>query len=306
MLLLIGGVVGFFFGTVLGATLIAAAVGALAILGPLGLAIGPIVALIGPLLGPLSVPIAILVGALCYLVITVLAYALESISVLGLAPAAGPLPTIPFELFMRGFTIGVTASANFFLWVGISGNPGIAGIFALINLLATIPGVSGNRFVYQRILGFTSWLLPMSYLVTPVGVLLFVLNLPFALAASGFAALRFDFLTATFETSGGALVNFLFALGATGAGGFNLGNFTFLRLPAGAPPASVQTPFAGPGLSAHETGHTLTIAAFGGFHGWINAVDENVAPLARGPLALGELIANSHFGGTGGPFIAVW
>jgi hypothetical protein len=137
----------------------------------------------------------------------------------------------------------------------------------------------------------------MSYLMTPLGFLLFVLNLPF-----GPTALRFDSLTGTVETSNGAVVNFLFAVSPNPATGFNLGNFTFIRVPPGG------SPFAGggSGLSPHETGHTLTVAALGGFYGWINAIDQNVPPLRRGARAYGELVPESHFGGTGRPFVPVW
>ena len=58
----------------------------------------------------------------------------------------------------------------------------------------------------------------MSWLATAFGLILFILNLPFALLAFGPAAIRFDRLTATIETTGGALI------GITGfTGGFNLG-----------------------------------------------------------------------------------
>jgi hypothetical protein len=237
---------------------------------------------------------------------------LAAVSLLGATPppppAAPALPLNLLELFSRGFIIGLTSSINFLVWAALSGSPAIATVFLVINFLAAVPGVSPRRFVYQPILGFASWLLPMSYLVTPLGILLFVLNLPFVLGTLGPAALRFDRLTATIEMTGGALVNFLFALSPTPATGFNLGNFTFLRLAPGAALATAQSPFTGggSGLSPHETGHTLTVAAFGGFYGWINAIDENIPPLARGAAAYGELVPESHFGGTGRPFVPVW
>jgi hypothetical protein len=83
-------------------------------------------------------------------------------------------------------------------------------------------------------------------------------------------------------------------VGITGfRGGFNLGNFTFLS-PTPERGLAIQSPFDAPGLSAHETGHTLTMAALGGLFHWINAVDENVPPFARKRAAYGELIAESH------------
>ena len=72
------------------------------------------------------------------------------------------------------------------------------------------------------------------------------------------------------------------------AGGFSLGNFTFLTAPA------LQDAFLAPGLSSHETGHTLNTAAFSGVVLWINAVDENIPPFRKMNVAYGELTAESH------------
>jgi len=78
-------------------------------------------------------------------------------------------------------------------------------------------------------------------------------------------------------------------------------------LAPGASPATVQTTFGTGGLSDHETGHTLSVAALGGFYAWINAIDQNIPPLRRSTRAYGELVANSHFGGIlGQPSVTVW
>jgi len=221
------------------------------------------------------------------------------IATLGLLPAlagvpapgspAVALPAAPLELLMRGFLIGLTAGLNFAIWALLPVPLGwlIGLVLAIIALPALFPAIARN-VLYQAFLGWSSWLRPMSWLATGVGVILFVLNLPLALAASGVAALRLDRLTGTIETTGGALI------GVTGfIGGFNLGNFTFLTpgppagLPFGPPPA-------GGSLSSHETGHTLNAAAFGGVFHWINAFDEN-PPGSRRTFAYGELTAESHF-----------
>ncbi|NMO51439.1 hypothetical protein HH310_09575 [Actinoplanes sp. TBRC 11911] len=127
----------------------------------------------------------------------------------------------------------------------------------------------------------------MSWFATAFGLLLFLINLPFALAAGGLTAVRFDPLTATVESTGGALV------AVTGfSGGFNLGNFTFIT---GAPGSSGSFgPSARGALASHETGHTLSVAVFGGLYTWVNALDEN-PPTYRHSFAVGELIAESHF-----------
>jgi hypothetical protein len=316
-MLLVGGLFGLFFGLILGATLLLLVGASLAALGLFASIIGPIAALIAPLVGPITVSTAVVAGGLAVLIATIIAYVLAAVSLLGAIPAPPPapaaLPTNLLELFMRGFIIGLTSSVNFLVWAVVFGSPVLATVFLVINFLAAVPGVSGSRFIYQPVLGFASWFLPMSYLVTPLGILLFFLNLPSVLGTFGLAALRFDFLTATIETTGGALVGLLIASGPSpGTLGFNLGNFTFLAPPApGFPLSSRQTFFfsvgtAPAGLSAHEAGHTVTVAAFGGFYGWINAVDENIPPPGRDGLAYGELVPESHFFGTGGPFVAVW
>jgi len=164
----------------------------------------------------------------------------------------------------------------------------------LITLAALIPPVAANRIFYQPLLGLLGWILPLNYLMLPLGILLFLVNAPFAIAAGGIGAIRFDFLTATIESSGGAL------LGAVTTTAFNVGNFTFLS------PSTPPTPFAATGVSAHETGHTLSGAGFGGFFYWIGAIDENVPPLRRGGAAYTELLAESHFSGLIITFLPMW
>jgi len=227
------------------------------------------------------------------LVVTIIAYATAAVSLLGATPVALVIPTNPIELFSRGLIMGVTTAANLVLVSALTGLPILSSVVLIFGLLASIPAVSASRFVFQPLLGLLSWFLPATWLIMPLGILLFVLNLPLAIAQSGIGAVRFDFLTFTFESTGGVITNFLFSLSPIPATGFNLGNFTFLTLAPGGALAAVQSPFGAAGLSAHETGHTLTVAAFGGFFGWINAVDEGI--LGRTTAAYGEIIPESHF-----------
>jgi hypothetical protein len=255
-------------------------------------------------MGSPSIVASLVFGVVSLFIVTATVYALAAVSLLGptAATSSGPLPATSIELFMRGFLIGITASVNFSVWAIISGNPLVGLFFGLINFLAAIPGVSAT-IVYQVILGWTSWSMPMSYLATALGLLLFLINLPFAFAAFGPVALRFDPLTATIETTGG-----LTGITGTSAAGFNLGNFTFLILTPGPgiTPAAVQTGFGVPGTPAHETGHTLSVAGLGGFYHWVNAIDENVLPLRRLTLAYGEMVAESHFPRSGLLHVRVW
>jgi hypothetical protein len=225
----------------------------------------------------------------------VFAYIVAALGILpGLATVPAVAPPTPFalppsglEMLGRGFLIGLTSALNFGLWASVPHGIVLGVALAVISLSLLAPAASRSLAV-QAILGWSSWLRPMSWFATAFGLLLFVVNLPFALAMFGPAALRFDRFTSTIETTGGAVI------GVTRfPGGFNLGNFTFI--PLGPPRRSGG--FFGPGgaIASHETGHTLGVAAFGGLYTWINAVDENVPPLRRNSFALAELTAESHF-----------
>jgi hypothetical protein len=221
---------------------------------------------------------------------------------LPIPPAPIPVPFVPLEGFFRGFLIGLSAGLNFSIWAMLPLGPialWVGLLLALVNFLAVFPPLAVN-LAYQSILGWTSWLRPLSWLMTFFGLILFLLDLPSVVGAPAPAGIRVDGLTGTVEITGGALSGIRF-FGSTSAG-FNLGNFTFLAPAFGGTP----TPLIGPGLSAHETGHTLTIAAFGGVFGWINAVDENLPPFANRALAYGELIPESHFPRNFAVHVLVW
>jgi hypothetical protein len=285
-MLLLGGLLGTILGTVLTGGMVALA--GLPVYGPAQNVLGALLAL-GPagIVSQVVVPITLLFGAgLGLLVATIFLYAAAAISVLS-GVALG-------EFFSRGAIIGAASSANWLIMSAIPGLSGVAVIIFIFTLLALIPPIAANR-IYQRILGALGWVLPLNYLMLPLGVLVFLITAPFALA-SPTGSVRLDFLTWTIETAGGA------ALGATGFfGGFNIGNFTFLS------PGVVTSPAFTTGVSAHETGHTLNGGAFGGFFYWIGAIDENIPPPGRGPAAYSELLAEGHFGPRPGrPSIPMW
>lgn len=287
VMLLVGGLLGTVIGGVLAGGM--AALAGIPVYGPITTVFAALLAM-GPAgIGPIVVhPIVLLFGAgLALLVAFIFMYASAAISVLA-GVALG-------EFFSRGMIIGASSGANFVILSAIPFTAPFAGIIFIITLLALIPPIAANRF-YERVLGALGWVLPLNYLMLPFGVLVFLVTAPFALASPAVGAgLRWDWLTWTAETSGGAALGLL-----PFAGGFNIGNFTFITPPGGA------TAFT-TGLSAHETGHTLNGAAFGGFIYWIGAVDENVPPLARGTAAWTEMLADGHFSGaTGGPFIPMW
>lgn len=231
----------------------------------------------------------VVVVAVVLVLVTLAAYVVGAVAVARRSigePSASDVPAQTLEMSMIGLTTGIAAGVNFGVWALIPFGWPIGSVVGAIGLGAAIAPIARRRS-FQAVLGWTSWLMPFSYLATAPGILLFLVNLPFALARYGGRAVRFDAGTGTIETTGGIV-------GVTGfRGGFNLGTFTFL-CPSPERGLAIQSPFGSPGLSAHESGHALSLAALGGLFHWINAVDENVPPLARKRFAYGELIAESH------------
>lgn len=230
---------------------------------------------------------AILVVLVLSIVFVISAYAIASLSLVaanGAVAPPGAITTNGVELFCRGYAVGSNAGWNFGLWQLLL--PGFGIIFAtillIVGLLAAVPLVSRTA-IYQAILGWSSWIMPMSWPATQIGLLLFLISVLTA-PLFGPITVRIDGTTGTIETFGG-----ISGIGGF-AGGFNLGNFTFITA-AGGP----TTGFGVPGISAHETGHTLNVGALGWIWHFIgNAIEENVAPFGRGASAYGEECAESH------------
>jgi hypothetical protein len=167
-----------------------------------------------------------------------------------------------------------------------AGGPGIVALiggayFALLSLLSGFHFLTGS-VPFQAILAYSSWLMPMSWLVTVVGFLFFLINLILA----GVTANRVDVFkirsvgfhgsTCSILTEGGLI----HPLG--GSSGFDMGTFVFLNS-------------TGESLKAHETGHTLNLAAFGFVFHYIGALDENV--FGGHGNAYSERLADSHIPG---------
>jgi len=134
--------------------------------------------------------------------------------------------------------------------------------------------------------------MPMSWPSTALGLVVMAAAMATA-PWTGSIRLRVDPSTGTIETSG------LPRMGAF-RGGFNLGNLTFL---VGTP----ATPFGTVGISSHETGHTLNVAAFGSvWHLIGNGIEQNVWPFERGAQAYGELLAESRLPDPSQPWLPQW
>ncbi len=195
-----------------------------------------------------------------------------------------------FGEFMRGFMIGMNAGLNAIIATAIFG-PVVGIALGVINFLAAFDTIA-NSAVYQGILGWTSWLMPMSWLATAVGLIFFVLNVIPAIftlnqvEAVKIESLSLDWKTGTIVMEGG----WLFLPGFKG--GYNLGNFAYI------------TP--GSSVAEHETGHSLSNAAFGSIFHFIGAIDENA--IQSDPAdAYSERIAESHDPTTTDPdIIPMW
>lgn len=195
-----------------------------------------------------------------------------------------------FGDFMRGFMIGMNAGLNAIIATAIFG-PWVGIALGVINFLAAFDTIA-NSSIYQGILGWSSWLMPMSWLATGVGLIFFVLNVIPAMITNGNVdAVRIDNISLDWKT--GTIImegGWLFLPGFKG--GFNLGNFAYI------------TP--GSSVAEHETGHTLSNAAFGSIFHYIGALDENA--LRSNPAdAYAERLAESHDSSTTDPdIIPMW
>ncbi|HKZ16531.1 MAG TPA: hypothetical protein VJ161_03560 [Geobacteraceae bacterium] len=297
----LGGVIGFAVGLVLIAA-VATVLGA-------SLAVFPewVISLIPAAFGTFAASDPILALAFIVAIIILLQVSLYIIATAALADEVNCATTNPcrptrlrdnpLELLVRGIFFGLNSAFNFGIWAMLAPETGILAIlFGAVPFLAVIPDLARNR-IYHAVLGWVAWLLPASYPATIVGLLLFLLNAPFAILAVGVSAIRLDVTTGVIETTGG-IINI-----AGYSGGFSLGNFTFLANMGG---LAGQGSFTGPSVSSHEIGHSLNTAAFGGIMLWINAVDENVPPFRRLQKSYGEVTADSHSGLPGHMYVSLW
>jgi hypothetical protein len=181
-----------------------------------------------------------------------------------------------FSEFMRGILIGVNSGLNgmllFLIVLAISKSTpaaiAVGATLGLITFISVFAVISQGEF-YQGVVGWLNWLLPMSWLITGLGLLFFLFNL---IGIKGGAV---DWKTGTFFAHGGWISN----LNAWDTA-FNMGNFAFVDKNG-----SVS------GYMEHEAGHTLNLAVFGSWFHLIGAVDEIVL---RHGNAYSEQLAESN------------
>ncbi|MCW2529517.1 MAG: hypothetical protein JWM76_4377, partial [Pseudonocardiales bacterium] len=210
-------------------------------------------------------------------------------------------PNGGFGQFMRGFMIGFNAGMNFAVGGAILGGGAlgytVGAAIGVINALAAIDGVARNSF-YQGVLGWSSWLMPMSWLATALGLAIFVVNVLGAVFtanqvnATKIDKLGFDFKTGTFVMSGGLIRN---------GTAFSAGHFVFMD-PSYVNGSSPDQTYDS--VLRHETGHTLENAAFGSAFLVADFVGENLT--SAGVNDYGEKIAESHRNGANRPTIPMW
>lgn len=206
----------------------------------------------------------------------------------------------------RGLLVGINSTLNFglvfLLLYWVMGTPAliIAVVIALINLLACIGPVS-RSVAYQALLGWSNWIMPMSWLVQALGLSFLLISglahllvtLPFGvdftrigIRTGNLAGKRFSMYwrTGTLFQYGGLIANLNRIPTA-----FNMGNFAFVHYQSGSSHAQ------------HEAGHTLNLAAFGSLFHLIGALDQVIA----GHRAFAELLAESNRSG-GGAQLGMW
>ncbi len=191
-----------------------------------------------------------------------------------------------FGEFMRGFMIGVNAGMNAVFATVLFG-PVIGIALGVINFLAAVDEVAANP-VYQGILGWSSWLMPMSWLATGVGLAVFLINVvvgffahtvPNWFGVGGWDQARINSVSVDWGTGTIVMHGGMFTIAR---GGYNLGNFAYIHRDSAADAS----------LIGHETGHTLNVAAFGSIFHYIGAIDENLVGRFAGAYA--EQLADSH------------
>ncbi len=237
-------------------------------------------------------------GGLAGVLLLVGAALLSSLAVTGISYiiASNVDPSSGFGQFMRGFMIGFNAGMNAVLATALFG-PVIGITLGVINFLAVFDGIAKNS-VYQGILGWTSWLMPMSWGVTGLGLVFYAVNLVVAGVtfqqwdAAKIEKLGFDVKTGTFVMSGGLIRN---------PTAFDMGHFVFMNpnyVNGSTPDRTYDA------ILAHETGHTLEAAAFGSAFLLADLIGENLT--SAGANDYGEEIAESHANRGGRSTIPMW
>ncbi len=218
----------------------------------------------------------------------------------------------PVTALTRGVLIGINSAFNGFLIALITGSlfsSDTAGlviglVLGGLNFIASIGAVS-RWGVYQGLIGWLNWLMPMSWLIVGLGLTFVVLSLighliflitrvkffRFGIPSDSGTSLagkiiQIDWGTGSFFVFGGWIANVNIYKTA-----FNMGNFSFVHRESSS------------SHMGHESGHSLSLGAFGSFIHLVGAVDEWVFSHEG---ALTERLAESHDSTASGPKLLMW
>lgn len=295
---ILGALIGLIIGVVAGLialTGLAPLIGYLIILpglfGTVAAALAPSVVALGlPWLGFLFL------WMIAMIVLTLVFYLIATLAIRPI-PAAGLVAFTASERFGFGVMIGINVGVNATIWLSL-GIPGavIAAVLALVGLLALFPPIS-TLLGYQVILGWTSWLMPLSW---PANLL----GLPIAIILGVIGRIQFGTCVFSIEFETGSF-QVVFLGPVASDTGFSLGHFNVLVAAPGTTLASITASTAAQDIPAHESGHTLNTGAFGSAFLALNGIEENLVP-GNGAAAYGELCAESNARDAGRPFIDLW
>ena len=212
---------------------------------------------------------------------------------------------------MRGLLIGLCSGMNLILayniyglWLGQTVGLVIGLVLFALGILAAVRGVSQNNG-YQGVIGWLSWLAPMSWPVLLLGVALLLVSLVLGLIglagvnllrvggdSSADASVKDKIATANWATGTFFLVGGLASNANFQKTAFNMGNVGFIHRKAQGDHRE------------HESGHNLNLFTFGWIVHYIGAVDENLVGYRE--KALAELLAESNDGGSGKAKLQMW
>jgi MFS family permease len=182
---------------------------------------------------------------------------------------------------MKGFLIGLNAGLNGIILGALLG-PVVGVIAGVIGFLAVFDDVRRSP-VYQGILGWTNWAMPMSWLVNALGLAFFLVSVVLAgVTLNKVPALKIDYIHIDWATGSIIMKGGLFSNMNPINTAYDMGNFVFVDTANTAPDDDVP----------HELGHTLSLAIFGSVVHLIGFLDEMV--LGGGSNAWTERMADSH------------
>jgi hypothetical protein len=198
---------------------------------------------------------------------------------------------------MPGVLLGFNTGVNAVLIAALVG-PIVAVVICLLPALAVIEPVSRSD-IYQAPLGWANFLLPMSWPIVGLGLLILIFSGILALVNLAIHSTFLDVEKLKLQAKTGTT----FLVGGLGGNanlnpdstGYNMGSFAFLR-------HGKSSEY----LFEHESGHTLNLAIWGPVIHLIGALDENV--FGGHANAYTELFAESNVPPSSrqGPIFPMW